>query len=157
MTQDVDAIVAAIPQTLELKDLAGRKLLAAAGADLDEAILAGIYRPRPGDTFALPGFRLPARHIIFTVVPDWQAEFECDDRHLIACYRGAMQMATAMGLRNIAFPGILLPGNKGFPPRRAVRLALKGICERLTDALSSVRIVCEEENILKDYADKLAA
>lgn len=157
VAQDADAIVAAIPETLELKDVRGRAIVTAAGAELDEAILENIYRPRPGDVFALPGFKLRARHVIFAVVPNWQTEFECEDRHLLACYRGAVQVSVAMGLKTLAFPGLLFPGNRGFPPRRAVRLAIRGIMDRMEDSLQQIRIVCENPDVATEYRERLIA
>lgn len=157
VAQDVDAIIAAIPPTLEAKDGPDAAILAAAGPDFDSAMLESVYRPRAGDVFALPGFRLKARHVIFGVIPDWRTEFECEDRHLLACYRGAVQMATAMGLKTLAFPGLLLPGNKGFPPRRAVRIAVRGIMDRMVPAIREVRIVCEDAEIQREYSERLAA
>lgn len=156
VAQDVDAIVAVIPPTLEIKDGPDAAILAAAGPELDKAILETIYRPRAGDVFALPGCRLKARHVIFGVIPDWRTEFECEDRHLLGCYRASVQLAASMGLISLAFPGLFLPGHKGFPPRRAVRLAIKGIMDRLGDPIREVRIACPSADLLETYRKRLA-
>lgn len=155
VTQDTDAIVTAIPETLELKDAQNRALVEAAGPALDEAVLETIYRPRPGDVFALPGFGLRAQHVLFAVVPNWQAEFEREDRHLLACYRGAIQVSEAMGLKSLSFPGLLIPGKYGFPLRRAARLALQGIADRIGDSVTQIRIVCATPDIAREYAERL--
>lgn len=138
---DVDAIVVAIPESLDVSGSLNQALISAAGQQVDQYILENIFRPRAGDVFVLPGYNLPVKNIILAVVPKWKDALEREDRDLSRCYRGTMHMAVKMNIRKIAFPA-LGTGRKSFPVRRAARLAIHGILDRMTDSVEEVRIVC---------------
>ena len=67
--EGLDAIVSTITPDFDMGRSLNTMLLTVAGEDLDEFILENIYKPRPGDCFAVPGFSLPVKHVIFVVMP----------------------------------------------------------------------------------------
>ena len=148
---DVDVLVGAIPSTRKVGGSLNQALIAAAGAELDEFIVENIYKPRAGDVFEVPPFNLPAPHVFFAVTPDWKIVLEREDRDLVRCYRAAMQMAENRGLKKIAFPA-LGTGKRQYPVRRAARLAIQGIMDRMTDHFDEVRIICNRRDQYDAFA-----
>jgi len=154
--QDVDAIVSLLPANLEYRGALNKAILAAAGAQLDEFVLEHIYKPRPGDVYAVPGFDLPARHILFAVRPLWRNEFERHDRDLVNCVRKVMGLAQGMLLRRVAFP-LLGSGRSGFPKPRAARLMLQTIEERCTHHFEEILLVAQDERDEQVFRERLEA
>ena len=154
--QKMDAIVTFIPQNLEYRGEINAAILAGAGERLDEFVLENIYKPRPGDIYAVPGFDLPCGHIFFCVVPPWRDDIDRPDRYLLNACRRAMETAHEMGLKTIAFPP-LGSGWRGFPKPRAARLMLQGISERLDEGFEEVRIVARTERTLDVFRERLRA
>lgn len=154
LQQKVDAIVTTIPKTLEIKGKLNNDLMEYTGNQLDEYILENIYKPKPGDSFTVPGFNLPADWVIFTVVPNWRTEFDRSDRDLLKAYRGTMEIAVTQKYETVAFPA-LITGQKGFPLARAARLAIQGIMERIDNSIKEVRITCFNPQIEKQYRNRL--
>jgi O-acetyl-ADP-ribose deacetylase (regulator of RNase III) len=152
--QDVDAVVTLMPQDLEYRGELNAALLRGAGEQLDRFLLDNIVKPRPGDIYAVPGFNLPCRHVFFCIVPRWRTDFDREDRELLNACRKAMEMARAMSLSSIAFPP-LGSGAHGFPKKRAARLIVQGIVDRLNDDLQDVRIVCQTAETLGLFRERL--
>lgn len=149
-----DALVTAIPETLRVEHGLNQRLMRAAGEDLDRFMLDHIYRPRSGETFSVPGFALKASHVLFGVLPDWKGDFEKEDKHILSCYRGTVDMAARMGLKRIVFPAFIA-GEDGFPTNRAIRLAFQGIMDHLRDPVEEVWIVCDSEAVAEEYRERL--
>ncbi|MCB9979292.1 MAG: macro domain-containing protein [Rhodospirillales bacterium] len=149
-----DALVTVIPETLRIHRSFNHRLIAAAGEALDDFVVEHIDCPHPGDTFSVPGFSLRTQHVLFAVVPDWKSDFEKEDRHLLNCYRGALDMAARMGLKRLVFPDFLA-GEGEFPDNRAIRLAVQGIMDRLRDPLEEVWIVCKTQDVADAYQSRL--
>src|SRR5437899_8007189 len=59
-----------------------------------------------GEAKITKGYRLPAKHVIHTVGPVWHGGQDNEDELLRRCYRNSLTLATAHGLRSIAFPSI---------------------------------------------------
>ncbi len=152
---DVDAIVSAISTTLDCEGSLNARLIERAGEALDEFILEHINKPHPGDVYAVPAFDLPVKHILFAVLPHWRSGFEREDRDLLRCYRGGIETAQKMKLSKIAFPALGAGRRNGFPVRRAARLAIQGIADRLLGELEEVRIVCQREDIYEVFVERL--
>ena len=76
------------------------------------------------------GYRLPARHVIHAVGPVWQGGSHGEDERLASCYRTALQIAVAHGLKSIAFPAISC-GIYAFPVQRAAALVMRTLAEEL--------------------------
>ena len=79
-----------------------------------------------GEARLTPGFDLKAAHVIHTVGPVWHGGGNGEDDLLASCYRASLELATAHGVRSIAFPAISC-GIYGFPPERASEIAVREI------------------------------
>lgn len=152
--RDIDAIVGLIPVNLDMSGTLNQAIIHAAGRQIDDFILENIVQPRPGDVFAVPPFSLPIRHILYAVTPNWQDGLEREDRDLVRCYRGIMQLAHKMKIRRIAFPALGM-GARKYPVKRAARLGLQGIMDRLSDGVDEVRIVCNRRESYDAFHDWL--
>jgi O-acetyl-ADP-ribose deacetylase (regulator of RNase III) len=86
------------------------------------------------------GYRLPARHVIHAVGPVWQGGGAGEDDLLASCYRTALGLAEAQGLRSIAFPAISC-GIYAFPVERAAPLVMRTLKEELPRCPSLARVV----------------
>lgn len=131
-----------------------RAVVAAAGTDLDDFILENIYKPHAGDVFALPAFALPIKHIFCAIRPDWDTSLGFEDRDLTRCYRHAVELATRVGITRVAFPA-LGTGGRGQPLPRLARLGVNGIMDRLTENIEEVRIVCNRDDTVGAFYDRL--
>ena len=76
-----------------------------------------------GEAKATRGYDLPARHVIHTVGPVWRGGGHKEAEMLAACYRNSLAVASGLGVRTIAFPGIST-GVYGFPKERAAPIAI---------------------------------
>ena len=150
----VDAIVSVLPPDLELNSSLNQSIMKAAGEKLDDFILENIFKPRPGDSFSVPGFNLPVENIIYTISKPWQDGLESEDRDLLRCYRRPMKMATRMGWTKIAFPA-LATGRKAFPPKRAARLAIQAILQRIDPTFKDIKIVCNRDETYEAFYERL--
>jgi O-acetyl-ADP-ribose deacetylase (regulator of RNase III) len=137
---DVDAVLTFIPETLEYRGALNQAIHDAAGQAMDDFVLDHIYKPKPGDVYAVPGFNLPADHILFGITPDWRTDFERNDRDLLNCVRAAMMQARAMELESLAIP-LVASGKHGFPKPRAARLIVKAVMERLSEEIGQIVFV----------------
>ncbi|AVR89936.1 O-acetyl-ADP-ribose deacetylase [Thauera aromatica] len=76
-----------------------------------------------GEARLTPGFRLPARFVIHTVGPVWHGGGGGEAALLASCYRHAVELAVAAGVRSLAFPAIST-GVYGYPVEEAARIAV---------------------------------
>ncbi len=152
--QNTDAIVTLIPQNLEYRGSINEALLEASGEQLDEFVLDNIFKPRPGDIYAVPSFNLRSAHIFFNVVPVWRTEFDLQDKFLLNAARKSLELATQMGLSSISIPP-MGAGRKAFPKPRAARQIVQGIIDRLNDDIEEVRIICNTEDMLDIFRERL--
>jgi len=79
-----------------------------------------------GDAKLTLGYRLPARFVVHTVGPVWQGGMHGEPELLASCYRRALEIAAAQGVRSIAFPSIST-GVYGYPVEAAARIAVKTV------------------------------
>ncbi len=95
-----------------------------------------------GEARITRGYRLPARYVIHTVGPVWHGGGKGEPELLAACYRKALELAVANGLRTIAFPGIST-GIYGYPLEPATRLAMTTVKDGLATmpSIEEVRFV----------------
>ena len=102
------------------------------------------------------GHRLPARHVIHAVGPVWRGGGEGEDELLASCYRTALQICAAHGLRAVAFPAIST-GIYGFPLRRATEIAVREVRAGLGAPGAPQRVVfcCFGEEAARTYLELL--
>ena len=67
-----------------------------------------------GDAKLTKGYRLPARFVIHAVGPVWHGGTRGEPQLLASCYRRAIEIAAANGIRTLAFPCIST-GVYGYP------------------------------------------
>lgn len=152
---DVDAVVTTIPHSLQAKGSLNQALFAAAGEQMDQFLLEHAYKPRPGQVYAVPSFNMAVPYILFAVTPEWRVGDILEERDLLHCYRGAIETAQEMGLKKIAFAA-LGTGPKHYPIKRAARLGIQGILDRMDESIEEVRIVCNRSETFMAFQDFLA-
>lgn len=153
-TQDTDAIVTIVPQSLEWKGKLNTAIQEASGTSIADYIAEHIYRPDAGDIYAIPGFNLPAKHIIIAVVPVWKDDFDRMDKHLALAARKAITLAKCLVVKSVSFP-LLAAGQDDFPKAKAARLILQGIMQKLDDRIDEVRMVCHSPEGTKATRERL--
>ena len=83
-----------------------------------------------GEVKITGGHNLTARHVIHTVGPIWNGGDAGEDDLLRGCYQNSMAIATASGLRTIAFPAIST-GVYRFSIPRATQIAVATVADAL--------------------------
>ncbi|CAD6884168.1 unnamed protein product [Tilletia controversa] len=127
---------------------AGRELLEECGR------LVGC---QTGDAKLTAGYRLPAKAVIHTVGPIYNANRhqECE-MALTSCYRRSLELAIENKLDTVAFPSIST-GVFGYPKEQAARTAVRAVGRFLTEAdpegehIKGVVFVSFSDNDLKIY------
>jgi O-acetyl-ADP-ribose deacetylase len=153
---EVDAVVNAANASLLGGGGVDGALHRAAGPGLLEECRS-LGGARPGEVKMTRGHRLPARHVLHAVGPIWSGGRHGEAELLASCYREALRLAAAAGLRTVAFPAIST-GAYGYPLEAATRVALaetrRGLEAHRT--LERVVLCCFSERDLEVY-DRLAA
>jgi O-acetyl-ADP-ribose deacetylase (regulator of RNase III) len=86
------------------------------------------------------GYRLPARHVIHAVGPDWHGGSQGEDQALASCYARSIELCQAHGLASVAFPAIST-GIYRFPADRAADLAVSTTVDALAAAPVVARVI----------------
>jgi O-acetyl-ADP-ribose deacetylase len=129
--QAVDAIVNAANERLRGGGGVDGAIHRAAGPQLLEECIR-IGGCPTGEARITRGYDLPARYVIHTVGPVWQGGERSEPALLAACYRNALELAVANGVRTIAFPGIST-GVYGYPLEAATRIAIVTVRDCLSE------------------------
>ena len=124
-TLPVDAIVNAANEQLARGGGVCGAIHAAAGPELAKAC-ARIAPCPTGEARITPGFKLPARYVIHAVGPIWRGGRAGEADLLASAYRNSLRLASAEGLRSIAFPAIST-GIYGYPLVEATRVAVESV------------------------------
>ncbi len=93
-----------------------------------------------GEAKITSGYNLPAAHVIHTVGPVWGGGESREDALLGNCYRNAVTLAKAHGLKSLAFPAIST-GVYRFPAPRAAAVAVGTVIEAITDDAHFAKVV----------------
>lgn len=94
-----------------------------------------------GDAKLTPGYALPAKYVIHTVGPVWHGGEHGEPELLASCYRRALEVAAAHGVRSIAFPSIST-GVYGYPIEQAAAIAVRTVREMLAQTGIAEAIFC---------------
>jgi len=105
-----------------------------------------------GDAKITGGHALPARFVIHTVGPVWSGGVRGEAELLASCYRRSLELASAQGVRSIAFPGIST-GVYGYPAEPAARTAVQTVRSVLSrhPAIEEVVFCCYSAAALAIY------
>jgi O-acetyl-ADP-ribose deacetylase (regulator of RNase III) len=109
-----------------------------AGREIDEELYA-IGHCNEGEAVITRGYRLPARHVIHTVAPVWNAG-ENQKSVLARCYENALRLADVHQIRSIAFPSIGT-GAFGWPADLAAGIAFGAVAAHVRKCAMQTRIV----------------
>ncbi|MBX3025173.1 O-acetyl-ADP-ribose deacetylase [bacterium] len=111
-----------------------------------------------GDAKITTGGRLRARHVIHAVGPVYRGGGDREAALLASAYRRSLELASAHGVRSLAFPSIST-GAYGYPIRAAARIAIDTVSEylRAHPEIDLVRFVVFSEADLAVYAELLQA
>ena len=95
---------------------------------------------RPGCAAITPGFDLPARYVIHTVGPVWRGGVFGEAKTLRSCFDSSLKLAAEYHCQSVAFP-LISTGNYGFPPEKALQIAMAAIREFLLEQEMTVYLV----------------
>ncbi len=156
-TLAVDAVVNAANSRLAGGGGVDGAIHRAAGHDALQAACRALGGCPTGEVRLTPGFALPARAIIHAVGPVWRGGDANEDELLARCYRNAMALAAAERFRSLAFPAISC-GVYGFPPERAVAIAVREVRGAMTRSTSIERVIfcCFDAAMAARYRAELA-
>jgi O-acetyl-ADP-ribose deacetylase (regulator of RNase III) len=112
----------------------------------------------PGDAKATGAGNLPARHVIHAVGPIWRGGDQGERELLAAVHRRALEIASELGCRSVAFPAIST-GAYGYPVQLAADAAIDATREALTahPEIEEVRFVFRDESTLASYRTALGS
>jgi O-acetyl-ADP-ribose deacetylase len=83
-----------------------------------------------GEARVTTGGNLKARYVIHTVGPVYRDGRHGEPELLASCYREALMLASAKGIKSLAFPSIST-GVYGYPMKDAARIAIKTVTDYL--------------------------
>jgi len=153
----VDAIVNAANQSL----LGGGGVDGAIHRAAGPALLAAcreIGGCPTGEVRITAGYRLPARYVIHAVGPRYRDGRHGEAASLASCYRSALELAVAHGVRTIAFPAISC-GVYGYPLAEAAGIAV-GTVQSFLDSdgmIERVVFACFGMDVLTAFQGALEA
>jgi O-acetyl-ADP-ribose deacetylase (regulator of RNase III) len=79
-----------------------------------------------GDAVATPAGRLPCRHVIHTVGPQWDEHGDGGAALLASCHTRSLEVADELGDATVAFPAISC-GAYGWTPQLAAPVAMAAV------------------------------
>jgi O-acetyl-ADP-ribose deacetylase len=127
--QDTDAVVNAANTALRPGGGVDGAIHRAGGPTI-EAACRQLGGCPTGEARITTGGNLKARYVIHTVGPVYKDGCHRESELLASCYRESLKLASANGLKSLAFPSIST-GVYGYPMADAARVALKTVMDYL--------------------------
>lgn len=119
----VDAIVNAANTSLQMGGGVCGAIFRAAGVQQLQEACNKLAPIQTGEAVLTPGFNLPARFIIHTAGPIYDASNPKESERLLrASYLNSLQLAASQGFKSIAFP-LISSGIYGYPKEEALQVA----------------------------------
>lgn len=116
------------------------------------SIMAGQEAEPTGSAKITKAYNLPCRYVLHTVGPIIYGSVTETDRKLLAdCYRSCLELASAYGLRSVAFCCIST-GEFHFPNRLAAEIAIKTVGEWQKENPGQMEVIF---NVFKDNDYKI--
>lgn len=153
---DVDVIVSFLSEDLSWGGPINQKLIAEAGHQLDEYVLSNVSRPKAGAAFSTPSFTLPCKHLIFGIIPKWDAGFANEEKYLKRSISSVLQLAETLGHSRVAIPAIG-HGKDDVPLRKSARVIFSALRDLDLSAFDEIRIVCKSEEALLAYSERFVS
>jgi O-acetyl-ADP-ribose deacetylase (regulator of RNase III) len=109
-----------------------------------------------GEARVTTGGNLKARYVIHTVGPIYRDGHHREAELLASCYRESLKLASAQGIKSLAFPSIST-GVYGYPIEEAARIAVKTVTGYLAlhPEIELVRLVLFGQAAYEVYAQAL--
>jgi O-acetyl-ADP-ribose deacetylase len=152
--QRVDAIVNAANESLLGGGGVDGAIHRAGGPEIGVACRA-LGGCATGDAKATGGGLLPARWVVHAVGPVWRGGGAGEDGLLASAHRRALEVASELGARTVAFPAISC-GIYAFPAERAAPVAM-GAARDALDRFDEIRFVLFDEDLRRVFADAAEA
>lgn len=117
----------------------------------------GLGGCEPGGAKITSGGDLPADYVIHAVGPIWHGGGQGEAQLLASAYRRSLELASAQGLKTIAFPS-LSTGVYGYPIEKAAKIALSAIRDYVVGhpGIERVTVVLFTASDLAVYRAELA-
>jgi len=110
---------------------------------------------KTGGAVITVGDNLPAKFIIYTVVPVWHGGKQQEAELLFHAYLSSLRLASENEIRTIAFPNIGT-GIFGFPKEQASKIAVSTIVDFLNNnktSIVNVVFVCSDQENYELYKE----
>ena len=102
----------------------------------------------PGSAAITPAFGLDARYVIHAATPTWEGGEKEEERLLKQAYEQCLQLAMQHQCESVAFP-LLAAGNHGFPPGKALHIAISAFSDFLmNNEMQIYLVVFSKESVL---------
>lgn len=153
---EVDAIVNAANSTLMGGEGVDGAIHKAGGLQIINECIAIRHSHgecKPGEAVITTAGNLPAKKVIHTVGPVYNAGTNNEASLLADCYKNSLQLAVDNNLKTIAFPNIST-GAYGYPKQQAAKIAVdtvKAFIDANPNVIDEVVFVCYDEENYKIY------
>jgi|UniRef100_A0A7C5AKJ2 O-acetyl-ADP-ribose deacetylase (regulator of RNase III) len=154
--QDTEAIVNAANEQLRVGGGVDGAINRAGGPRIQEEARKIGYCPT-GKAVITTGGNLKAKYVIHAVGPIYRDGHHGEPELLASAYRESLKLASARGIRSVAFPS-LSTGVYGYPVAEAAKIALKTVKDYLAEhpEIELVRFVLFGRPTFEVFAQALA-
>ncbi len=153
--QDTEAVVNAANEQLRVGGGVDGAINRAGGPEIQKQARQIGYCPT-GQAVITTGGNLKAKYVIHTVGPIYKNGLAGEPDLLASCYRESLKLASARGIKSLAFPSIST-GIYGYPLADAARIALGAVKTYLQEhpEIEQVRFVLFGQQAFEGYAAAL--